>query len=128
MLSRRQVTVISTLLTVSYAHSLQVTFVLIILNSGYGNEAEVGQGIKAAGVPRSELFITGKCTQSHFCAMFVIAHMYLSPVWSTYHTRVEEQLDISLKDLGTDYLDLFLIHCKPFSLYASYNFAYRQYR
>jgi len=57
----------------------------------YGNEAEVGQGIVAAGVPRSELFITGK-------------------LWSTYHTRVEEQLDITLKDLQTDYVDLFLIH------------------
>jgi aryl-alcohol dehydrogenase-like predicted oxidoreductase len=63
-----------------------------------------------------------------FVQCCVMAHMYLSPVWSTYHTRVEEQLDISLKDLGTDYLDLFLIHCKSFSLHVSYNFAYRQYR
>ena len=27
---------------------------------GYGNEAEVGQGIRASGVPRSEIFVTTK--------------------------------------------------------------------
>jgi glycerol 2-dehydrogenase (NADP+) len=26
----------------------------------YGNEAEVGQGIKASGVPRKDIFITSK--------------------------------------------------------------------
>lgn len=51
----------------------------------------MGQGIKDSGVARSELFITSK-------------------LWCTYHDRVEEGLDITLKSLGTDYLDLFLIH------------------
>ncbi|PWN53672.1 putative GCY1-galactose-induced protein of aldo/keto reductase family [Violaceomyces palustris] len=57
----------------------------------YGNENEVGQGIKASGVPREELFITTK-------------------VWGTYHRRVEEGLDSSLKALGLDYVDLLLVH------------------
>ncbi|KAF8417645.1 reductase-like protein [Tirmania nivea] len=61
----------------------------------YGNEAEVGAGLKnafAAGIcKREDVFLTGK-------------------VWNTYHTRVEEALDISLRDLEVDYLDLFLIH------------------
>lgn len=57
----------------------------------YGNEPEVGQGIKESGVPRSEIFITSK-------------------LWCTYHTRVEENLDETLKSLGTDYVDLYLIH------------------
>lgn len=57
----------------------------------YGNELEVGQGIRASGVPRSEIFITSK-------------------VWGTWHTRVEECLDQTLANLGTDYLDLYLIH------------------
>lgn len=56
----------------------------------YGNEKEVGEGIKLSGVPRSELFITSK-------------------VWSTYHRRVAEGLAETLKDLGTDYLDRTLI-------------------
>ncbi|KAJ7130675.1 Aldo/keto reductase [Mycena filopes] len=58
---------------------------------GYGNEKDVGAGIAASGVPRSEIFITSK-------------------VWSTYHRRVEESLDLTLANLGTDYVDLYLIH------------------
>lgn len=61
----------------------------------YGNEAEVGQGIKdglkAAGIDRSELFVTTK-------------------LWCTYHERQEENLDKSLSDLGLDYVDLYLMH------------------
>lgn len=53
----------------------------------YGNEAEVGQGIRDSGVPRREIFITGK-------------------LWSTYHSRVAEAVDLTLESLGTDYLDL----------------------
>ena len=61
----------------------------------YGNEKEVGEGIadglKAAGINRSQLFVTTK-------------------LWCTYHTRVEENLDKSLQLLGLDYVDLYLIH------------------
>ncbi|TFK38255.1 NADP-dependent oxidoreductase domain-containing protein [Crucibulum laeve] len=57
----------------------------------YGNEKEVGEGIRASGVPRSEIFITSK-------------------LWGTWHSRVEECLDQTLANLGTDYLDLYLIH------------------
>jgi diketogulonate reductase-like aldo/keto reductase len=59
----------------------------------YDNEAEVGAGIKAAGVPRGDFFLTSK-------------------LWNTHHvgSDVEEALDQSLKDLGTDYVDLYLIH------------------
>jgi L-glyceraldehyde reductase len=59
----------------------------------YDNEAEVGAGIKASGVPRQDFFLTSK-------------------LWNTHHAGpdVEEAVDQSLKDLGTDYLDLYLIH------------------
>lgn len=57
----------------------------------YGNEHEVGQGIKDSGVPREEIWITTK----------------LDNPW---HKRVEEGITSSLKDLGTDYVDLYLIH------------------
>ena len=35
--------------------------------SGYGNETEVGEGIRASGVPRDEIFITSKLwvTKNH---------------------------------------------------------------
>lgn len=59
----------------------------------YRNEAEVGEGIRKSGVPRSEIFVTGK-------------------LWNTKHKAedVESGVDKTLKDLGTDYLDLFLMH------------------
>ncbi|EUC57875.1 aldo/keto reductase family protein [Rhizoctonia solani AG-3 Rhs1AP] len=53
----------------------------------YRNEKEVGQGIKDSGVPRSEIFLTTKLPNTH-------------------HGAVQEALDESLSNLGTDYLDL----------------------
>lgn len=59
----------------------------------YDNEKEVGEGIKASGVPRNDIFLTSK-------------------LWNTHHKAedVEKAVDISLADLQTDYLDLYLIH------------------
>lgn len=57
----------------------------------YGNETEVGIGIKASGVPREEIFVTTKLPNTH-------------------HRKVKEALDESLQKLGTGYLDL----CKWF--------------
>jgi len=36
--------------------------------------------------------------------------------WCTYHDDVEKCLDITLKSLDTDYLDLYLVH---WPMYAS---------
>jgi D-xylose reductase len=63
----------------------------------YGNEAEVGAGLRAALADgecrRDELWVTSK-------------------LWNTYHARehVRPALERSLRDLGLDYLDLYLIH------------------
>jgi glycerol 2-dehydrogenase (NADP+) len=51
----------------------------------------VGEGIRASGVPREDIFVTTK----------------LDNAW---HHRVTEGLDISLKQLGLDYVDLYLMH------------------
>ncbi|KAM3487760.1 hypothetical protein MY3957_008957 [Beauveria namnaoensis] len=77
---------------VSYA--LQNGYRLVDCAYCYGNEAEVGEGLKkafAAGVERKDVFIMTK-------------------VWATYNTRVEACLDKSLKALGVDYVDMYLIH------------------
>lgn len=58
----------------------------------YGNEKEVGQGIKDSGVPREQIWVTTK----------------LDNPW---HKRVEEGINTSLKDLGLDYVDLYLMVC-----------------
>ena len=63
----------------------------------YGNEREVGGGIRAAltagACRREELWVTSK-------------------LWNTYHTpeHVRPALERSLRDLGLNYLDLYLIH------------------
>lgn len=59
----------------------------------YRNEESVGLGIKESGVPREELFITTKLGNPN--------HSY---------DLVMSSFDESLKKLGIDYLDLFLIH------------------
>lgn len=77
------------------AHAIKSGYRHIDCAYCYGNEDEVGQGIKeglkATGLSRSDLFITTK-------------------LWCTYHTRVEENLDMSLKSLDTPYVDLYLMH------------------
>lgn len=59
----------------------------------YGNEVGVGEGIRAANVPREELFITTK-------------------LWNDRHAPddARKAFDESLKKLGLSYVDLYLIH------------------
>lgn len=59
----------------------------------YGNEEEVGQGIRDSGVPREEIWITTK----------------LDNPW---HHRVEDGITSSLRSLGVDYVDLYLVVSK----------------
>lgn len=77
------------------AHAIKSGYRHIDCAYCYGNEDEVGQGIQegleATGLKRSDLFITTK-------------------LWCTYHTRVEQNLDMSLKSLRLDYVDLYLMH------------------
>jgi len=59
----------------------------------YQNEPEVGRGWKKSGISRDQLFITSK-------------------LWNTHHhpDHVKDALNRTLKDLQTDYLDLYLVH------------------
>ena len=59
----------------------------------YGNEREVGEGIRASGLDRADVFITSKLNNS-------------------YHDPDDARraFDETLSELGFDYVDLFLIH------------------
>lgn len=59
----------------------------------YGNEALVGEGIQKSGVAREEIFLTTKINNNN--------HGY---------EAASRSIDESLTALGTDYLDLMLIH------------------
>jgi 2,5-diketo-D-gluconate reductase A len=66
----------------------------------YGNEKQVGQGIRDAGLDRREVFITSKLNNG-------------------YHRPDEARpaFDATLRALGSDYVDLFLIHWPLPTLY-----------
>ena len=61
--------------------------------AAYGNEAGVGQAIRAAGLDRGEVFVTTKC--------FNDDHGY---------EQARHAANASLERLGFDYIDLYLIH------------------
>ncbi|KAI9929418.1 hypothetical protein MW887_000888 [Aspergillus wentii] len=59
----------------------------------YGTEKQVGNAIRKSGIPREEIFVTSK-------------------LWNNKHhpNDVAQALQLSLDDLGLEYLDLFLMH------------------
>lgn len=77
---------------------------LIDTAAAYMNEEAVGAAIAKSGVPREELFITTKLW-----------------VQDASYEGAKQAVKASLKKLGTDYIDLYLIH-QPLGDYVS---AYR---
>ena len=73
--------------------AIQVGYRLIDTAVNYGNEEEVGEAVRRAGVPREELTVCSKIPGRH--------HGYDDAVASTKE---------SLQRLGLDHLDLHLIH------------------
>ena len=60
---------------------------------GYANESAVGEAVKESGLTREEFFLTSK-------------------IWisNAGYEKAKASIEQSLKNLGTDYLDLMLIH------------------
>jgi len=61
--------------------------------AGYGNEESVGAAVRESGIPREEIFITSKLQNG--------MHGYENTLAA---------FEQSMKNLGTGYLDLYLIH------------------
>lgn len=68
----------------------------------YGNEEAVGKAIRDSGIARSQIFVTTK-------------------LWNDDQRsgKVQEAIDSSLKKLGMDYVDLYLVHWPVKGTYVS---------
>lgn len=77
----------------SVVDAIDAGYRLIDTAASYLNEAAVGRGLRASGVPRNELFITTKLW-----------------VQDAGYERTQQAIDASLRRLHLDYLDLYLIH------------------
>jgi diketogulonate reductase-like aldo/keto reductase len=73
--------------------ALEIGYRLIDTAAAYGNEASVGRAVRESGLPRKEVFVTTK-------------------LWNDRHGYDEclRACEESLKRLGLDYVDLYLIH------------------
>lgn len=61
--------------------------------AAYYNEVDVGKAIKDSGIPREEIFITSKLWLQDYG-----------------YEAAQKGLETSLKNLGVDYIDLYLLH------------------
>ena len=77
----------------SVKDAISVGYRLIDTAKIYGNEESVGEGIKNSGINREELFLTSK-------------------LWvdDSGYDSTKDAFELTLNKLGTDYLDLYLIH------------------
>ena len=66
---------------------------LIDTAAAYGNERQVGEGLRGSGVDRSEMFITTKLWMTDYGC---------EPAFRAF--------DLSRRKLGLDYVDLYLLH------------------
>lgn len=82
-------------------HALSQGYRLIDTARNYHNEDAVGSAVKKSGIPRSDIFLSTK----------------------VYHQSFEDaraSVETSMKRLGTDYLDLVLIHWPFGNYYAAW--------
>ncbi|MGD1060166.1 MAG: aldo/keto reductase [Methanomassiliicoccales archaeon] len=73
--------------------ALKAGYRLIDTAALYGNEKEVGAAVRDCGIPREDIFVTTK-------------------LWNSDHgyERALQAFDRSIKTLGLDYVDLYLVH------------------
>ena len=82
------------------ARALEVGYRHVDTAQMYFNEAEVGEGIRASGLDRGDVFVTSKLSNA-----------------SHRPAEAREAFEQTLLRLGSDYVDLFLIHWPLPTLY-----------
>lgn len=87
----------------SVLEALETGYRLLDTAAVYENETAVGEAIRESGIPRDEIFITTK-------------------VWiqDTGYEKTKQSFEYSLRKLGTDYIDLYLIHMPYGDIYGSW--------
>lgn len=91
--------------------ALETGYRLIDTAAAYGNEEAVGAAIKKSGIPREEIFLTTKLW-----------------VQDASYDGAKAAIETSLKKLGTDYLDLYLIHQPMGDYYGAWRAMEEEYK
>ena len=92
--------------------ALSVGYRMIDTAQAYHNEEGVGAAVKKSGITRDELFLVSK-------------------VWISNYgfDKAKASIDESLRKLGTDYIDLMLLHqpfCDRYGAYRALEAAYKE--
>lgn len=92
--------------------ALSVGYRMIDTAQAYHNEEGVGAAVKKSGIARDELFLVSK-------------------VWISNYgfDKAKASIDESLRKLGTDYIDLMLLHqpfCDRYGAYRALEAAYKE--
>ena len=91
--------------------ALEVGYRMVDTASAYFNERQVGDALRRSGLPREQVFVTTK--------LWVQDYEYDDAL---------RAFDLSMKNLGLDYLDLYLLH-KPYgNYYAAWRAVERLYK
>ena len=92
----------------SVAHALEDGYRLIDTANAYVNEKAVGRAMKKSGIDRSEIFLETK-------------------LWPSFYEQ-EDAVEKTLERLGTDYIDLLLIHQPAGNYKAGYRLMEKAYK
>ena len=92
--------------------AISVGYRMIDTAQAYHNEEGVGAAVKKSGIPREDLFLVSKIWISNYG-----------------YDKAKASIDESLRRLGTDYIDLMLLHqpfCDRYGAYRALEEAYKE--
>ena len=92
----------------SVLSALQCAYRLIDTANAYVNEKAVGRAMRKSGIPRDEIFLETK-------------------LWPSFYEQ-EDAVEKTLQRLGTDYIDLLLIHQPAGNYVAGYRLMEKAYK